>query len=353
MEKNHFNTVVIGAGQAGLSAAYYLKKINDDFIVLDEEEQIGDSWRKRWDSLRLFTPSQHDCLPGKPFPAKNGTMPSKDEMADYLSDYAQKFSLPVQLNSKVLELLEISGHYEINTTKGKIIADNVIVATGANPIAYIPEFALLLNKNIIQIHSSKYKNPESFPAQDTLVVGVGTSGIEIAVELAKSRPTMISGRPKIHIPDFIFRYAGGLFWLVIHNILTIKTPAGRKARPKVLKNGAPLISVSMKDVMEAQVEHLPRLKGVHEGLPQLEDGRVLQVSSIVWATGFKPDFSWIKFSVTGENGWPNAPRGISKDFKGLYFTGMVFQFGLTSGLVGGVGRDAAFVVNHIKKERQK
>jgi putative flavoprotein involved in K+ transport len=353
MEREHFNTVIIGAGQAGLAAGYFLKKINDDFIILDEENQIGDSWRRRWDSLTLFTPSEHDGLPGFPFPAKHGSMPTKNQMADYLSNYVQKFSLPVSLNSKVIELQKNSDSYEISTSKGKLISDNVIVATGTNPVAYIPAFASKLNKRIVQIHSADYKNPESFPAKNTLVVGAGTSGVEIAIELSKSRPTMISGKGTPHIPDFAFRYLGKPYWLFIHHILTLKTPIGRKAKPKIIDGGAPLISVSMKNVKEAQVEQLPRVKGVKNGFPEIEDGRIISVESIVWATGYKPDFSWIKFNVTGDNGWPQAPRGISTENKGLFFMGMVFQFGLTSGLVGGVGRDAAFVVNHIKKTKTK
>ena len=164
---------------------------------------------------------------------------------------------------------------------------------------------------------------------------------------------MISGRPTPHIPDFLFRYAGRPYWWLIYNLITINTPIGRKVKPKILGGGAPLISVSMKDVKEAQVEHLPRLKGVKDGNPELEDGRVISVSSIVWATGYKPDFSWINLDLTKNNGWPKTNRGISEEFKGLYFVGMIFQFGLTSGLVGGVGRDAAFVVNHIKKSKVK
>ena len=349
MDKEYFSTVIIGAGQAGLSAGYFLKKFSGDFIILDKEQEIGDSWRKRWDSLRLFTPSQHDSLPGFSYPAKRGNLPTKDEMADYLSGYAKKFSLPVKLNTKVTELKKTGDVFEIDTSAGKLLAKNVIVSTGTNPNAYIPPFALELNKNIVQIHSSEYKNPESFPASNTLVVGAGTSGVEIAIELSKSRPVMISGKGTPHIPDFLFRYFGNLYWLLIHNLLTVKTPAGRKAKPKIIGGGAPLISVSMENIKEAKIEQLPRVKGVKDGNPQFEDGRVIPVSSVVWATGYKPDFSWIKFDVTENNGWPKTKRGISEEFAGLYFVGMVFQYGLTSGLVGGVGRDAAFVVKQIEK----
>ncbi len=349
MKKETYGTVIIGAGQAGLAAAYYLSKINDDFIILDEGNQIGDSWRKRWDSLRLFTPSQHDGLPGLPYPAIRGTLPTKEEMADYLSDYANKYSLPVQFDTKVIELNKTSDRYEIVTSKGNVYADSVIVATGTNPNAYIPAFAKDLDKNILQIHSSEYKNPSSFPASNTLVVGAGTSGVEIAIELSITRPTMISGHPTPHIPDFIFRYAGKPYWWFAHNVLTTNTPIGRKVEQKIISGGAPLISVSLQNAIEARVEHLPRLSGVKNGLPQLEDGRVISVTSIVWATGYKPDFSWINLDVTNEHGWPKTVRGISQEFRGLYFVGMVFQFALTSGLIGGVGRDAAFVVNHLTK----
>jgi putative flavoprotein involved in K+ transport len=352
MKKKHFSTVVIGAGQAGLAAAYYLNKSHEDFIILDEGNKVGDSWRQRWDSLRLFTPAQHNGLPGLPFPAVRGTLPAKDEIADYLSNYAKKYSLPVQFNTKVTELKCKDKGYELITSKGDIYADNVIIATGTNPKAYIPAFSVELNKSIVQIHSSQYKNPESFPALDTLVVGAGTSGVEIAIELSKSRPTMISGRGTPHIPDFIFRFAGKLYWWFAHNILTNRTPIGRKVKPKIITSGAPLISVSMKNVKEAGIEHLPRLKGVEQGLPLLEDGRILNVTSIVWSTGYRPDFSWIKFDITDHSGWPINSRGISQKFKGLYFVGMLFQFGLTSGLVGGVGRDAKFVVNHLIKSKK-
>ncbi len=350
MKKEKFGTIVIGAGQAGLATGYFLGKINEDYIILDKETQIGDSWRQRWDSLRLFTPSQYDGLPDFPFPANRGTLPTKEEMADYLSNYAKKYSLPVQFDKKVIELNKISDSYEIITSKGNFYANNVIVATGTNPNAYIPAFASDLDKNIVQIHSSKYKNPQLFPSSNTLVVGAGTSGVEIAIELSKSRPTMISGRATPHIPDFIFHYAGKLYWWFAHNILTLRTPIGRKVRPKIISGGAPLISISLENVKEAQVEHLPRLIGVYQGFPQLEDGRVLSsVTSIVWATGYRPDFSWIKLDVTDSNGWPQTNRGISNKFKGLYFVGMLFQFGLTSGLVGGVGRDAAFIVKQLNK----
>jgi putative flavoprotein involved in K+ transport len=342
MDKKNWGTVIIGAGQAGLAVGYFLSKINEDFIIIDEEEKVGDSWRHRWDSLLLFTPSQYDGLPGFPFPLKRGKYPSKEEMAGYLETYAAEFNLPVQLNTKVTHI-SISNHFEISTSEGMLTCDRVVIATGTNPLPRIPEFAAELDQNIFQIHSSGYINPGSVPAGDVLVVGAGTSGIEIAIELSKSRKVYISGKPTFHIPDAIFRYGGRLYWWLINHLITIKTPVGRKARQSILKGGSPLIRVSAAELDKAGVERLPRVAGIKDEKPFLEDGRIIPVTSIVWATGYKPDFSWIDPIVTDETGWPVTKRGLSISVQNMFFIGMLFQYGLTSGLVGGVGRDAAYI----------
>jgi putative flavoprotein involved in K+ transport len=347
-EKVKWGTIIIGAGQAGLAAGYHLLKASEDFLIIDAAKNIGDSWRKRWDSLRLFTPSQYDGLPGFSFPAPRNTMPSKDEMADYLEKYAEKFKLPVRMGEKVNHLSRTKSGFEITTTNGIFKCDNVIVATGTNPIPRIPEFSKDLDQSVHQIHSSQYLNPDSLPSGNVLVVGAGTSGVEIAIELAKSRPTLISGHPTFHIPEPVFRYAGRLYWWFVSNILTVRTPIGRKAKKSIIKGGGPLVNVSVKDLVAAGVEQVPRVAGVENGQPKLEDERKVIVSSIIWATGFKPDFSWIDLKVTDEkNGWPKTNRGVSTEIEGMYFIGMLFLYGLTSGLVGGVGRDAAFIAKHI------
>jgi putative flavoprotein involved in K+ transport len=350
-EKEKWQTIIIGAGQAGLAAAYYLQRESVDFVIIDAVEKVGDSWRTRWDSLHLFTPAQYDGLPGLPYPAARGTFPTKDEMAEYLKKYALDFDLPVRLKEKVTRLAQNHTGFEITTTRGMLKCDNVIVATGTNPHPRIPGFSIEIDKSIHQIHSSQYINPDSLTKGNTLVVGAGTSGMEIAIELAGSRHTLISGHPTFHIPDPLFRYAGRFYWWFINNIITVNTPIGRNAKKSILKGGGPLIRVSVKDLITAGVEQVPRVTAVENGLPRLEDGRVMSVSSIVWATGFKPDFSWIDLKVTDEKtGWPLTDRGVSTVTRGMYFIGMLFQYGLTSGLVGGVGRDAAFIAKHIRKQ---
>jgi putative flavoprotein involved in K+ transport len=347
LSKKHWNTVIIGGGQAGLAAGYFLKKKNKEFIILDENENIGDSWRKRWDSLRLFTPSQHDGLPGMRFPGSRGSLPGKDQMAGYLESYVLKFSLPVQCGIKVTHLQAEDNRYTIETSAGNLFADNVVVTTGTNPLPYTPAIAADLAPDIHQLHSSKYVNPELLPEGDTLVVGAGTSGVEIALELSKTRKTYISGKPTFHIPDSLFKYVGGLYWLFISHVLTLRTPIGKKARKSIINGGAPLISISADDLDKAGIKRLPRLTGAVNGVPQFADGSLLPVSSVIWATGYKPDFSWIGMNVTDETGWPRTKRGISISSSGLYFVGMPFQYGLTSGLVGGVGRDASYVTRKI------
>ncbi len=348
-EKKRWGTVIVGAGQAGLTSGYYLLKANEDFIIIDSVKRVGDSWRKRWNSLCLFTPAQYDSLPGFPFPKARGTFPTKDEMADYLEEYAQRYNLPVRLGETINRLSSTTSGYVLSTAGGIIECDRVIVATGTNQLPRIPDFAKDVNKSVYQIHSSQYINPDSLPPGDVLVVGAGTSGVEIAIELSKNRHTMLSGKPTFHIPDQVFRYAGRLYWWFAGNILSINTPIGRKARKSIVRGGGPLVNVSIKDIANAGVERLPRVAGIENGHPKLTDGRVVPVSSIIWATGFRPDYSWIDTKISYENGWPATHRGIPSGAEGLYFVGMLFQYALTSGLVGGVGRDAAHIVNHIRK----
>jgi putative flavoprotein involved in K+ transport len=348
--KQHWDTIVIGGGQAGMATGYQLTRLERDYLILDERERVGDVWRQRWDSLQLFTPAQYDGLAGMPFPAPRGSFPTKDQLADYLEAYASQHRLSIRRGVRVERLARQGSGFELATSAGRFTADQVVVATGTHPVPRIPELAVDLDPAIHTIHSSRYRNPRSIPEGDVLVVGSGTSGVEIALELARTHRTVIAGRPTPHIPDPLLRHAGGLYWWFINNVLTIKTPIGRKARHSVLRGGGPLIRISTSELEAAKVERVPRVVGATGGLPRLEDGRVLSVSTVVWATGYRPDFRWIELAVTDDLGWPVAPRGISR-VAGLYFVGMPFQYGLTSGLVGGVSRDAEFVARAIRDRR--
>jgi putative flavoprotein involved in K+ transport len=340
-------TVVIGGGQAGLAVGYYLRQHNDDFVILDASPHVGHSWASRWDSLRLFTPAQYDGLPGLPFPAPKGSFPTKDEVAAYLQAYARHFDLPVRCGVRVEGLSRTASGYRVQTSAGAYEAKRVVLSTGTNPLPRTPDFAGLLDPSIQQLHSHDYRGPASVRGGRVLVVGAGTSGVQIALDLVATHEVRIAGKPTPHIPDVLLNYAGGLYWWLISHLLTVRTPMGRKAQPQIRGGGAPLIHVSVADLDRAGIERLPRVAGVQQGLPVLDDGRVLEVDAVLWATGFRPDFSWVEFPITDDSGWPSGPRGVSEVAPGLYFVGMPFQFGLTSGLIGGMGRDAAHVAEHI------
>ncbi|MHC6222741.1 flavin-containing monooxygenase [Arthrobacter sp. MMS24-S77] len=344
------NTVVVGAGQAGLATGFHLKKQGQDFLILDSRARTGDVWRNRWDSLRLFTPAQHDSLPGMPFPADRGTFPGKDAMAEYLDAYASNWNLPVRHGVRVTGIEREDGRYRVQSSSGAILAKNVVVATGPNAHPRTPAFAEALDPGIHQLHGAEYANPDSVPSGDVLVVGSGTSGVEIALELAPTHRTYVAGSPPFHIPGPVTRYAGGLWWLFIHNVLNRSTPIGRKVAVGFTKHGAPLIRTSTKELDAAGVTRLPRLAGTRDGQPLTEDGRTLPVSTAIWATGYQPEFSWIQGLPEDEDGWPLTCRGAVEQLPGLFFVGMPFQYGLTSGLVGGVGRDAEHVAGLIAKQ---
>jgi putative flavoprotein involved in K+ transport len=358
--RTHYSTIVIGAGQAGLATGYYLAERGEDFVILNAEARVGDEWRRRWDSLRLFTPTRHSSLPGMPHPKSRGVL-SKDEVADYLERYAKKFELPVRpgvtVTGVAVARLAASAvarsdvGFTVTTNAGVLTADSVVVATGATTTPAVPGFAAELDADIRQLHSSEYRNPGSVPPGTVLVVGAGTSGAEIALELAASHPVFLAGRPTPHIPDALLAVAGELYWAFIYRVLTIATPIGRKVGPKFHSRGGPLIRISMKQVQAAGVTLLPRLTGVEGGAPMAEGVSVPRPSTVIWATGFRPGLEWIEGVPLDAGGRPDAPRGVVASMPGLYFVGMPFQFGLTSQLLGGVGRDAGYVVERITRVR--
>jgi putative flavoprotein involved in K+ transport len=345
-----FNTVIVGGGQAGLAAGYFLAQQGDSFTILDENPRTGEAWRCRWDSLRLFTPSKYNGLPGMPFPGPDYYYPTKDEVADYLEAYVRRFNLPVQHRVKVEALTRNDREYRISTGAGDLRAKNVIVATGAYQKPYTPALAQELDPAILQVHSSAYRNPRQIPIQNVLVAGAGNSGAEIGLELARAgKRVWLAGRDVGRIPaDKVGRILGGRpYWWFISRVLSVNTPIGRKMRSKALHHGAPLIRASRQEVVDAGIESTPRVSGVLSGKPKVEDGRSLPAEAVIWATGFRPDFKWIDLPVFAEDGYPRHRRGIVQGAPGLYFVGLPFQTALSSTLLGGVGADAAYIARQI------
>ena len=354
--REHYDVVVIGGGQAGLSVGYYLRKRGLRFLILDGSKRIGDAWRKRWDSLRLFTPAKFDGLVGMKFPAPPNYFPTKDEMADYLEAYAARFELPVRTSSRVERLYRRDGRFVVKTGDLEVEANQVVVAMSNYQSHRLPAFASELRADVVQLHSCDYRNPAQLRDGPVLIVGAGNSGAEIAKELAGAHRIWMSGPTTGEVP---FRVDGapGLAFLsrlmlrfVFHRVLTIRTPMGRKVRPLFTKRGAPLIRIKSKHLTAAAVERVARVTGVRDGLPVLEDGRVLDAANVIWSTGFHPGFGWIDrndLAVLGDDGEPIHDGGVVKDTPGLYFVGLHFLYSMSSAMIHGVARDARRIVDTV------
>ena len=344
-------TVIIGGGQAGLVTGYYLQRRGRPFVILDANQRIGDAWRQRWDSLRLFTPARYDGLPGWRFPAPGLSFPTKDEMGDYLEGYAARFDLPVHTGVDVVGLHRDETGYVITSSAGRFEADHVVVASGSHRSPRVPDFAAELHPGIVQLHSSQYRNPTQLREGLTLVVGAGNSGAEIALEVSRTHPTSLSGRSVGQIPvkhgTNAARFFLPLVRFVGHHVLTVNSPIGRKARSKFLVNGAPLIRTKRHDLVTAGVELLPRTTHVHDGLPALDDGRVLETANVIWCTGFQPGLDWIDLDIFADDGRPVHRRGVVPETAGLFFVGLQFQYAATSDVLPGVGRDAEYIADQI------
>jgi putative flavoprotein involved in K+ transport len=351
-EASSLDVIVIGGGQAGLSVGYHLRRQGMRFVIVDASERIGDVWRQRWETLRLFTPAWLDSLDGLPFPAPAHHFPTKDEMGDYLEQYATHFELPVLSGTRVTALERSDGGYLVRTSRGDFRAPQVIVAMSSYQRRRLPPFARELSPGIVQLHSSDYQRPTELAPGPVLIAGAGNSGAEIGMDIAKNgRRVLLSGRDVGFVP---FRIAS--FWgrwvavrivmrIVFHRLLTIRTPLGRKARPKLLSQGGPLIRQKPVDLARAGVERAARVVGVKDGRPLLADGTVLDVPNVIWATGFDSALDFIHLPIFDDHGEPRHEAGVVHEQPGLYFVGQHFLYSFSSGMIHGVGRDAARIAD--------
>jgi putative flavoprotein involved in K+ transport len=359
-DTERFETVIVGGGQAGLAVGYHLSTRGRECVILDANERIGDSWRKRWPSLRLYSPARAAGLPGMPFPAPPGSFPTGHEMADYLEEYARRFALPVRTLTPVDGLEQDGDGYVVVAGGRRFEAANVVVATGVfqhdQPV--IPPFTAELDPGIRQLHSADYRSPAQLQQGAVLVVGAAHSGGDIAYEVARAgHPTLLSGRDTGQLPFDIegraARFVFPLLELAATRILTVSTPIGRKAKGKIRSHGGPLLRVKRDDLEAAGVERVTeRTVGVEDGKPVLAGGRVVDVANVVWCTGFRNDYGWIRFPVPeDEDGFPEQERGAVPSSPGLYFTGLPFLHSFASMLIVGAGRDGERVAKHILSHR--
>jgi putative flavoprotein involved in K+ transport len=344
----HFDAVVVGGGQAGLATGFHLSRRNINFVILDAYPRVGEAWRRRWESLRLFTPARLDGLPGTPFPGRVGALPTKDDMANYLESYAGQHKLPIRLGIHVDALSREGDRYVLTAGDRQFETDHVVVATGGHPNPKRPDFAAELDQSIVQLHSSDYRDPSQLQDGDVLVVGAGNSGAEIALDAARQHRVWLSGRATGTVSPML--YSRPSWWLAT-KLITVKTSMGRNMATQLRTKGTPLVRIRESDFARAGIARVPRVEGVEAGKPRLEGGRQLDVRNVVWCTGFMHDYSWMQLPATDSSHFPAHERGVVLSEPGLYFVGLPFQFGHNSALIDGVGRDAEYIVSRFAGTR--
>jgi putative flavoprotein involved in K+ transport len=354
-QRTDIDTIVIGGGQAGLAVGYHLSRRGVPFVILDAGQRTGDSWRNRWDTLRLFTPHMVTRLPGMRYPQKGWDFATKDELANFLETYARHFELPIRHGTSVDRLTRDEEHFIVRTRNGESTANNVVVAMSSWQKPKIPVFASDLDPGIIQLHVAEYKNPSQLAAGDALVVGAGNSGAEIAMELSASHRVLLSGPSTGSVPFRPEKPSGRILmpivgFVFLHRVLSLATPIGRKARPKLISKGEPLIRTKPKDLAAAGVERVPRVVGVDHGYPRLEDGTVIEIDNVVWCTGFEPGLDWIDLPIF-EDGRVVHDRGVVGAEPGLFFVGQKYLYAPSSSTLLGVDRDAGYIADRVA-ERQ-
>ncbi|MDF2961555.1 MAG: FAD-dependent pyridine nucleotide-disulfide oxidoreductase [Paenibacillus sp.] len=342
--------VIIGGGQAGLAMAYYIKQTNLSFIVLDSNERSGDNWRKRYDSLFLFTPRMYNHLPVLHFPGDPNGLPSKDEAADYLELYAKHFELPVRFKTVVLLLQKTKNGFLIRTNQVDYIAKNVVVCTGPFQKPAIPAFIHEISDDIYQVHSSSYHKPSELQRGSVLIVGAGNSGAQIAVELAKEREVSLSIGHKMSFKP-LYILGKSIFWYF--EKLGLLRADVQTRRGLWLKNQPEQIyGLELKRLLKNnRVQTKPRVVNAKGKTIIFEDGSIARPDNIVWATGFRTDYNWIDIAgAMKSDGLPDQKRGISP-IPGLYFLGLPWQSCRGSALLGWVGQDAEYLWKQMTKRK--
>jgi putative flavoprotein involved in K+ transport len=340
-----YEVVVVGAGQAGLAMGYFLHRQGRDFVILERAGQIAPAWRERWDSLTLFTPRRYSGLPGLPFPGDPEGYPSRDEVIAYLERYTETFHLPIELNSEVKKL-ELADDWRLRLeVDGRTIsADQVVVATGPFQTPFVPKLADRLADDVFQTHAVGYRRPEEVPRGTVLVVGGGNTGFQIAKELSATHKVVLSiGSRQTPLPQ---RPLGrDLFWWLTKARILDKSVESRLGRK--LSTRETLIGSGPRELKRRYgVELRPRATDADGGTVRFEDGSELAVDAVIWATGYRPDYSWIKLLILDEDGRLRHRRGVT-DVPGLYFLGLTWQHTRGSALIGWVQEDAEFIAERI------
>ncbi|WP_234423336.1 MULTISPECIES: flavin-containing monooxygenase [Aquimarina] len=347
------DSIIIGAGQSGLAAAYYLKQLNRNFVVIDSNSEIGESWLKRWSSLKLFTPSQYNNLPGYDFPSPKGHYPNKYEVAEYLKMYAKKLELTVLFNRTASAIKKEKDVFEIFCQDEIFYAQEVIVASGPFHIPFVPGFSKNVSNDVIQIHSKQYLNPDQLKEGNVCVVGSGDSGVQITKEIAETNRKVYLSCAENTFTIFPQEFLGKTlwWWLKISGLLSIRT--GSFLGKYIQNRQQPIIGTDVKALLnKSNVFKVGLTTNYKDNKLHFQDTSA-EVSNIVWATGYKPDFGMLKFpNILNVNGYPKNKRGVSEIY-GLYFIGLPWMQTRGSATLGGVKKDAKYLFEYLKKQNLK
>jgi putative flavoprotein involved in K+ transport len=339
-----YEVIVVGGGQAGLAIGYFLAEQGRRFVILEGSEAPAAAWRARWDSLRLFTSAHYDGLPGRSFPGDPDHYPGRDEVMSYLTDYARDFELPVELGSRVHSISRAADGYLVELDDRTYESGQVVVATGPFQIPRTPSFAERLDPEIVQLHSSAYRTPEAIPEGRVLVVGGGNTGFQIAAELAGSREVHLAvGSRQRPLPQRLF--GRDLFWYLEATGLIRKTMASRIGRR--LAGRDTLIGSSPRALRRRHGVHFHGRAVEAAGTKvSFSDGTNIDVRTVIWATGFGVDHSWIDVPVFDEEDRLRHQRGVTES-PGLYVLGLTWQHTRGSALLGWVKDDAEYIAQRI------
>ena len=348
------HVLVVGAGQAGLGTGHWLaRRTSLSFLIVDGAERLGESWRRRWDSLVLFTPRRFSSLPGTPMPRGVGEYASKDEAADYLAAYVARERLPVRLRTRVLALTHGDGSFVAETTTGRIWARHVVVGTGPYTAPFVPDAASGLDPSVRQLHSSEYRSPDDLHGKDVLVVGAGNSAAQLAVELAASRRVTVAAPGGMWFLPARVLGVSLYWWLWLSRILD--GPSGSRVSRLVRARGDGIIGRELQALVAAGTVRMveERVRGTQGRSVVLSDGTEVAPDAVLWCTGYRPDHSWLRvLGALDEQGRPVHDAGRSP-VPGLHWVGLPWQTRLNSGILDGVNRDAREAVRRIAADHAR